>query len=110
MLAYANNKSCVSRFFAPNTSDFPVLETEGERAGEYYECTKSLYQGSLDSRPNQRYYIECPDHSFIIPPGNIFPDEVRMQLLLNQLIIMISVGDGLGIVILNKNIYWYLKK
>ena len=77
VLAYANNKSCVSRFFAPNTSDFPVLETEGERAGEYYECTKSLYQGSLDSRPNQRYYIECPDHSFIIPPGNIFPDEVR---------------------------------
>ena len=77
VLAYTNNKSCVSRFFAPNTSDFPILETEGERVGEYYECTKSLYQGSLDSRPNQRYYIECPDHSFIIPPGNIFPKEVK---------------------------------
>ena len=77
VLAYANNKSCVSRFFAPNTSDFPILETEGERAGEYYECSKSLYQGSLDSRPNQRYYIECPDHTFIIPPGNVFPTEVK---------------------------------
>lgn len=77
VLAYSNSKSSVSRFFAPNTSDFPVLETEGERAGEYYECTKSLYQGSLDSRPNQRYYIECPDHTFIIPPGNVYPVEIR---------------------------------
>ena len=77
VLAYCNYKQNVDRFFAPNTSDFPMLETEGKRAGEYYECTKSLYQGSLDSRPNQRYYIECPDHSFIIPPGNVFPDEVK---------------------------------
>lgn len=52
------------------------MEKRGERCGEYYECTKSLYQGSLDSRPNQRYYIECPDHSFIIPPGNVYPEEV----------------------------------
>lgn len=52
------------------------MEKSGERCGEYYECTKSLYQGSLDSRPNQRYYIECPDHSFIIPPGNVYPEEV----------------------------------
>ncbi len=77
VLVYANNKQKVDRFFAPNTADFPIMETEGSRAGEYYECTKSLYQGSLDSRPNQRYYIECPDHSFIIPPGNVFPKEVR---------------------------------
>ena len=77
VLAYCNYKQNVDRFFAPNTSDFPMLETEGKRAGEYYECSKSLYQGSLDSRPNQRYYIECPDHSFIIPPGNVFPEEVK---------------------------------
>ena len=74
VLVYAKNKSNVGSFFAPNTSDFPCLETEGERQGEYYECTKSLYQSSLDSRPNQRYYIECPDHSLIIPPGNVFPN------------------------------------
>lgn len=77
VLVYANNKHNVGRFFAPNTADFPILETEGERAGEFYECSKSLYQGSLDSRPNQRYYIECPDHTFIIPPGNVFPTEVK---------------------------------
>ena len=26
---------------------------------------------------NQRYYIECPDGSFIIPPGDVFPDQVK---------------------------------
>ena len=36
----------------------------------------SLYQPSLDSRPNQRYYIECPDGSFVIPPGSSFPLKV----------------------------------
>lgn len=76
VLVYAKEIKHVDRFFAPNTSDFPILETEGPRAGEYYECSKSLYQGSLDSRPNQRYYIQCPDGSYIIPPGNVFPDRI----------------------------------
>ena len=76
VLAYAKDIKQVDRFFAPNTADFPILEIEGPRAGEYYECSKSLYQGSLDSRPNQRYYIQCPDGSFIIPPGNNFPDTI----------------------------------
>ena len=77
VLVFAKYKEKVSRFYAPNTSDFPNIEKDGERAGEFYECTKSLYQGSLDSRPNQRYYIECPDKTYIIPPGNVFPDEIR---------------------------------
>ncbi|MGM9713892.1 MAG: site-specific DNA-methyltransferase [Prevotella sp.] len=77
ILVYAKFKENVSRFYAPNTSDFPHIEKSGERAGEYYECTKSLYQGSLDSRPNQRYFIQCPDNTFVIPPGNVFPKEVR---------------------------------
>lgn len=77
VIVFAKFKERVNRFFAPNTSEFPHLEKKGERAGEFYECTKSLYQGSLDSRPNQRYYIECPDNTFIIPPGNVFPDETH---------------------------------
>ena len=39
-----------------------------------YRDDIALYQSSLDSRPNQRYYIECPDGSLVIPPGNVFPD------------------------------------
>jgi len=45
-------------------------------AKENYEDSKSLYQSSLNSRPNQRYYIECPDSSFVILPGSVFPDKI----------------------------------
>ena len=31
------------------------------------------YRAKLETRPNQRYFIECPDGSLIIPPGNVFP-------------------------------------
>lgn len=52
------------------------IETEGERKGEKYRPF-GLYQSSLDARPNQRYYIECPDGSFVIPPGETMPETVR---------------------------------
>ena len=39
-------------------------------------ATVGLFQAALDSRPNQRYWIECPDGSFIIPPGNVFPSKI----------------------------------
>ena len=45
--------------------------------GKYKKNGASLYQPSLDSRPNQRYWIECPDGSFVIPPGNNFPDIIK---------------------------------
>ena len=48
------------------------IETSGERAGQRYRPF-GLYQSSLDSRPNQRYFIECPDGSFVIPPGKAMP-------------------------------------
>ncbi len=76
VLCYARNKELVDDFFIPNSADFPILENEGPRSGEFYEATKSLYQSSLDSRPNQRYYIQCPDNTFIIPPGFFFPSSV----------------------------------
>lgn len=77
VLVYCKLRNSALGFHAPNTSKFPYLETSGDRAGEYFECSKSLYQSSLDSRPNQRYYIECPDHTYIIPPGNVFPNEIN---------------------------------
>lgn len=48
------------------------VETIGPKKGEKYRAF-GLYQSSLDSRPNQRYYIECPDGSLVIPPGETFP-------------------------------------
>jgi len=51
---------------------YTSFETEGRRKGERYRPF-GLYQSSLDARPNQRYYIECPDGELVIPPGNSFP-------------------------------------
>ena len=39
-------------------------------------ATVALYQNALDPRPNQRYWIRCPDGTFAIPPGETMPAEV----------------------------------
>jgi adenine-specific DNA-methyltransferase len=78
ILAYAKDKSKLNGFkVGVDESKFKKVEEEGLRKGELYEDSKSLYQSSLDSRPNQRYYIKCPDGSFAIPPGNVFPSIVK---------------------------------
>ena len=51
-------------------------ETNGDRKGELYG-EERLYKASLDSRPNQRYYIKCPDGTFAIPPGKNFPKKLE---------------------------------
>ena len=55
---------------------YTSIETEGTRKGEKYRPF-GLYQSSLDARPNQRYFIECPDGSFVIPPGKTMPCSVE---------------------------------
>lgn len=45
-------------------------QRKGEKYGE-----ERLYKASLDARPNQRYWIECPDGSYVIPPGKNFPSK-----------------------------------
>ena len=51
------------------------VETSGPRCGEKYRIM-GLYQAGLDARPNQRYWIECPDGSFAIPNGRTFPNKL----------------------------------
>tara|TARA_R110002096_G_scaffold282779_1_gene476726 strand:- start:1581 stop:3539 length:1959 start_codon:yes stop_codon:yes gene_type:complete len=51
----------------------------GDRDGEKYRAM-GLYQSSLDPMRgcvNQRYFIEAPDGSLIIPPGEYLPNEVE---------------------------------
>lgn len=77
-LVYAKNISN-AEFFRSDFSDEQIdrfynrTETSGKRTGEKYGIER-LYKASLDARPNQRYYIECPDGEFVIPPGVHFPD------------------------------------
>ena len=49
------------------------VEKSGIRKGEDYR-SMGLYQSSLDARPNQRYFIECPDGTLVVPPGETMPN------------------------------------
>lgn len=75
ILTYSKNISQLPKFGIEkevNEKDYNHVDSDGRK---YKQSGASLYQPSLDSRPNQRYYIEAPDGSLIIPPGNVFPDK-----------------------------------
>ena len=80
ILCYAKNKNILPAFKVNiDENKFKKVETEGKRIGEKYEDSKSLYQSSLDPMRgcvNQRYYIKCPDGSFAIPKGDIYPNNL----------------------------------
>ena len=56
---------------AQNDKKYTKLFKNEDEVGKFNEV--SLYMPSLDPRRNQRYYIECPDGSLVIPPGDAFP-------------------------------------
>ncbi|MEG1820831.1 MAG: site-specific DNA-methyltransferase [Malacoplasma sp.] len=72
VLVYAKNKDNITNFGISKIDDIKKYKFT-DANGKYKKNGASLYQPSLDTRPNQRYYIECPDGSFVIPPGNVFP-------------------------------------
>lgn len=80
VLTYSKNREyCVPFFGGINYSSYTEIEIDGPRKGEKYQLVR-LYMTSLDPMRgcvNQRYFIECPDGSFVIPPGDVFPDEIQ---------------------------------
>ena len=59
-----------------NLSAYDQIEESGPRKGEKYQLVR-LYMTSLDPMrgcTNQRYFIEAPDGTLLVPPGNVFPD------------------------------------
>ncbi len=77
ILVYVKNKKKINWKFGTKSSINEKEYKYKDKYGLYKKNGASLYQPSLDARPNQRYYIECPDKSLIIPPGNIFPKEKK---------------------------------
>jgi adenine-specific DNA-methyltransferase len=74
ILVYAKNINNLSEFGIEkkrDENDYKFIEADGRK---YKQSGASLYQPSLDSRPNQRYFIQAPDGSLIIPPGDVFPE------------------------------------
>ena len=63
----------------------PIVDNKIVEWQEEIFCGKSRlfkrgdipYRAKLDVRPNQRYYIEAPDGSLLIPPGDVFPEVKR---------------------------------
>ena len=80
VLTYAKHRaSCEVFFGGANFDAYDQIETEGPRKGEQYQLVR-LYMTSLDPMrgcTNQRYYIEAPDGTLLIPPGNIFPEDKK---------------------------------
>lgn len=80
LLTYTKNRqACPSFFGGMNEKAYNMIEEDGPRKGERYQLVR-LYMTNLDPMrgcTNQRYYIECPDGSFIIPPGENYPEEIK---------------------------------
>ena len=76
LLTYAKNREATVPFLGEaNTAAYNLVDEDGPRAGEKYQLVR-LYMSSLQNRnPEQRFWIDCPDGSKIIPPGTTFPPE-----------------------------------
>jgi len=76
VLTYAKNvRSAIPFFGGANTDAYNLVDKEGPRKGEKYQLVR-LYMSTIQNRnPEQRFYINCPDGSKIIPPGSTLPPE-----------------------------------
>lgn len=66
---YAKNIDYLDNFVEMNIDEkiYNKIEQDGPRKGEKY-AEVILYMPNLEYRPNQRFYVDCPDGSKIIPP------------------------------------------
>lgn len=76
ILVYAKSISTVTEFRTKEVQvkDYPLVDEDGRK----YRKAHSLFQASLDPLrgcKNQRYYIEAPDGTLILPPGFSMPLE-----------------------------------
>lgn len=80
ILCYSKNKMLLPPFYDEvDDSLYKKIEQDGPRKGERYRDDVALFQASLkDLRPNQKYFIECPDGSRVLPPCSI-QDEIMRE-------------------------------
>ncbi len=76
LITYVKDINIADSFFGGvNYKAYKLVDKCGARAGEYYQLVR-LYMSTIKNRnPEQRYYIECPDGTKVIPPGSTFPPE-----------------------------------
>ena len=76
VLTYAKDVNETVKFFGGvNYDAYKEIDYNGPRTGEKYQLVR-MYMSSIENRnPDQRFYIECPDGTRVIPPGETFPPE-----------------------------------
>ena len=76
LLTYAKDKAACPPFSGgANTDAYDMIETDGPKKGERYQLVR-LYMSTIENRnPEQRFWIDCPDGSKVIPPGDTYPPE-----------------------------------
>ena len=82
ILCYAKNIEVLPNFVDRSDikeDQYPKIENVGPRKGERYRDDIAFYLTTLETRPNQRYFIECPDGSKVLPPGTTFPPEAPVK-------------------------------
>lgn len=79
VLCYAKNINLLPKFVGEvDESLYKKIEVIGEHKGEKYRDDVALYQAALrDLRPNQKFFIECPDGSKVIPPCSQLDEIMR---------------------------------
>ncbi|MFA5355126.1 MAG: site-specific DNA-methyltransferase [Candidatus Paceibacterota bacterium] len=71
LLCYTKDLQQLGKFKDIVTDDWVKLFNREDKRGKYREI--SLYQAALDVRPNQNYFIICPDGSKARPPkGKVY--------------------------------------
>lgn len=76
LLAYAKDINSLENFADDvDGSQFKKIEESGPRKGEKYRDDIAFYLSTLETRPNQRYFIEAPDGEWLLPPGNTMPPD-----------------------------------
>ena len=80
LLCYAKNINKLNEFNDDvDESLYKKIETEGPRKGEKYRDDVAFYQASQkDLRPNQKYFVKCPDGTLVVPHCTI-QDEVQRE-------------------------------
>jgi adenine-specific DNA-methyltransferase len=80
ILCYSKNLEKTEKFKDKvDESLYKKVELEGPRKGEIFRDDIAFYQSSQkDLRPNQKYFVECPDGTKVIPPCGI-QDEIMRE-------------------------------
>lgn len=82
ILVYAKNTESLPPFREALEDElkdkvYNKVQKDGERAGERYRLM-GLYQAGLNEwRPNQKYFITCPDGEIVLPPCSVFDETMR---------------------------------